>query len=571
MDDLNQLTQDPRFTGGDFETREKALGLFFDAQKESAADDFSSQEIEAERLFTLQAHEDQFIIENDLPEFKDFDANDLNSIIKAREEQESLYQKIQQAAFDAESINQKTDPTGGTVVSRVKSKASNFIGDTIQGLVEGDQPVDIRDPKLDGKANNEGGRLLEAKVRLTELGVDPNQRETLFADQALRINRNFEGFFAVDSTGRIIEKTGSYLLTDDELDEKVSSLDAPFSEKKRLTEKIKQNRNQIIDYYSDVFSKNETIKNEIDQSPGSDQREKLRNFVFKARNRSSSRGTLEKSASALGGSVNGLFGSLLSVAGFDESGEGLRDRGEALNLLSQETNGSQLVSDITGITPDLLLSLAPGGAAARLARAAGASSKIATGLSLAATSSTTGFLSGSRTFGEALDQGKSRKEAGVLALKQGAIEGLITALGGQSGVEALVTRGVGRDIANKSLFNTIKSFGSEAKKEAIEEFSAELLSGILVSSELFPDKKFSEHVSNAFRGAEIGAIIGGSARGVSVTIDAISNLNNDTKTTGEGNQTDLLGDTNEDGSANPNEEISKTLSQQRHYQKAKSR
>ena len=129
---------------------------------------------------------------------------------------------------------------------------------------------------------------------------------------------------------------------------------------------------------------------------------------------------------------------------------------------------------------------------------------------------------------------RADKQSLWISLGSGAITALITSAGGTRGVESLLRpkegfvpiRQVVRQFSKTGLRNTIKSkrfytnilktardFGINAGEEFVEEFSDQLLNGILEANTFSPNKSINEIFAEAWKAGTMGAVLGGGIGG----------------------------------------------------------
>lgn len=222
---------------------------------------------------------------------------------------------------------------------------------------------------------------------------------------------------------------------------------------------------------------------------------------------------------------SGWLGTIAGLTGSDKALEYARywqDRSQAYGTAAGEagkgTNmAGRFMASVAGGVPSVMESMAVGGVAGRLIGSGVAA------LGVAAVDAAA--QSGGGTFVDAVDayiaQGLSPEEAKskatAPALASGLTTGVLTAIGG-GGVESLLRR-EGQELAKAAIKRGLKTMVAReviegVGEEALEEFSDQLLQGIIAQASYNPNKSLDQIMSEAIEAGLVGGVLGGGASGI---------------------------------------------------------
>lgn len=222
---------------------------------------------------------------------------------------------------------------------------------------------------------------------------------------------------------------------------------------------------------------------------------------------------------------SGWLGTIAGLTGSDKALEYARywqDRSQAYGTAAGEagkgTNmAGRFMASVAGGVPSVMESMAVGGVAGRLIGSGVAA------LGVAAVDAAA--QSGGGTFVDAVDayiaQGLSPEEAKAKAvapaLASGLATGVLTAIGG-GGVESLLRR-EGQELAKAAIKRGLKTMVAReviegVGEEALEEFSDQLLQGIIAQASYNPNKSLDQIMSEAIEAGLVGGVLGGGASGI---------------------------------------------------------
>lgn len=210
---------------------------------------------------------------------------------------------------------------------------------------------------------------------------------------------------------------------------------------------------------------------------------------------------------------------------------------DKLQQQSELLGGPKPVADITAAAISSGLPLLAGGATGNVAKGLSAARGIQAAEKLAEIGSSAGFGgsvvgSGFQQFGQSYlqamqdyqKQGKTEDEAAKAAFTPAIATGLstaiITAVGGKYGVES-VFRNEAKDAAKKTILRITKELGVDFGAEAAEEFSDQLVQGIVEKATTNPDKPLKDIVNEAVYAGTLGGLVGAGFGGVHQATEAL--------------------------------------------------
>ena len=241
--------------------------------------------------------------------------------------------------------------------------------------------------------------------------------------------------------------------------------------------------------------------------------------------------SLMKFFGSAAGLPSGWLGTVAGLTGSDKALEYARfwqDRAQAYSTAAGEagkgTNmAGRFIASVAGGLPSVMESMAAGGVARRVLGSG------AVALGVAATDAMA--QSGGNTYVEAVDaylqQGLSPEEAkakaAAPAIASGLVTGVLTALGG-GGVESLL-RTEGRELAKSAIKRGLKSIVARevvegTSEEALEEWSDQLLQGVIAQVSYNPNKPMEQVLAEAVEAGLVGGVLGGGVSGIRAYGDA---------------------------------------------------
>ena len=368
-----------------------------------------------------------------------------------------------------------------------------------------------------------------AEAELAEL-IPNSERETLVQLHRDKVLGQFEGPAKVSVDGSITIKPEVFGQTDEQIASIVNRLNAPQEVKDRfLNEEFPEQLGKFSERFVDTLSKG-GIGEGLDVSllrrvEGEDDSA----FTRRALRTISEGGNVGKTLNSILGSGQTLVGGLASSLGADRVGRSFRDRGRANLAISRLTPGSQTLADVAGALPSLI----PAGKGAQIgARAAGffklseRGAAIARGAGVAIGA---GLTSGVSTFGDSLDQRRTREEARGDALRSAVATGLLTGgfgVAGAGGAERVFT-GVAREKIRRGIVQNIINLGKQGIFEGIEESADEIAQHVFVELERNPNANIEDLVDNAIKAFQVAAILGTSINAANDTSQALGRVIDD--------------------------------------------
>ena len=241
--------------------------------------------------------------------------------------------------------------------------------------------------------------------------------------------------------------------------------------------------------------------------------------------------SLMKFFGSAAGLPSGWLGTVAGLTGSDKALEYARfwqDRAQAYSTAAGEagkgTNmAGRFMASVAGGLPSVMESMAAGGVARRVLGSG------AVALGVAATDAMA--QSGGNTYVEAVDaylqQGLSPEEAkakaAAPAIASGLVTGVLTALGG-GGVESLL-RTEGRELAKSAIKRGLKTMVARevvegTSEEALEEWSDQLLQGVIAQVSYNPNKPMEQVLAEAVEAGLVGGVLGGGVSGIRAYGDA---------------------------------------------------
>lgn len=173
-----------------------------------------------------------------------------------------------------------------------------------------------------------------------------------------------------------------------------------------------------------------------------------------------------------------------------------------------QATGGTFTGGVARLGTNMAPMLIPGGAVGGLARVAGAGAGAATAAAVGASALTAGAQTAGSQFGEVYDhlrlKGKTHEEAfGVsrnAAVLSGAVTTALTALGGATGVEALLRQG-GKELVKSRLVAALRAVpggaAAEIAEELPDEYVSQLVSAFAKDPNTSPSQVTDEFAANA--------------------------------------------------------------------------